>query len=146
MCCLTAFCSCVVTIPFPDDQSTCLCLGEWSRSLVHLYTPKGVLCWWHSGVAAVCSCGSCKSPCLWNKHVTLDKSCRHQPGGSQCMIPLALCKMNSWGKQVAKISLKRLYSLVLHLEHPSKTSTSVTCSPTGPMDTSQMSLCGAAPF
>lgn len=117
---------------FPDDQSTCLCLGDWSRSLVRLYTPRVFLHWWHAGAAAVCSCGSCKPPCLWNKLLTLDRRCRHQSGG------------DSWGKQVAKGSLKLLYSLVLHLGHP-KVSTWVTCCPTGPVDTSQMSLCGASP-
>lgn len=68
-----------------------------------------------------------KPPCLWRKLLTLDRNCRHQ----------------LW-KQVAKISLKLLYSLVLHLGHPTM-STSVTCCPTGPLDTSQMSLYGAAP-
>lgn len=35
----------VVACPLlPDKQGTCLCLGDWSHRLVHLYTSPGHSC------------------------------------------------------------------------------------------------------
>lgn len=67
---------------WPDKRGTCQCWGDWSGVFVH--PPGTFLHWQRARTAALYSCGSCKSSCLWNKLcLTLDRSSRHQPEGSQ---------------------------------------------------------------
>lgn len=67
---------------WPDKRGTCQCWGDWSGVFVH--PPGTFLHWQRARTAALYSCGSCKSSCLWNKLcLTLDRSSRHQPEGCQ---------------------------------------------------------------